>query len=243
MPSTIINPIYTIPSLFGWYSPNSSSLTVSGGEITDWKDSAIGSQTLVGGSAGSRPVYGGVAHSQAGAVFDGTDDVMSGTPTLITSAVTGTNKSFTIISVGYATDVTTTQALWGLGSSSDANPYYKCGFDGDTFFIAKSRDAGGGEDTINVGVPVDGQTYIVAVSIGGTTATLYVDGVNLASDTFTSGAQTLNTFALGSLSTNGSFVNKLAGGIGDTLFFDRELSSGTIGLVTRSLGNAYGIGI
>lgn len=108
-------------SLLAWWNADRSDLiTLSGSQITSWKD-VVAAYDEVQAVAGSRPLYSATSfNGDPGATYDGTDDVLSLESVPIPNGANPLEFWFTCNQTALAADTTARQvAGWGLGSSTN----------------------------------------------------------------------------------------------------------------------------
>jgi hypothetical protein len=219
-----------ISGLAAWYDASAtSSVTLTGGFVSQWSDLSGNGLHLTQSTEANRPSTTTVNGLQA-VDFDGTNDH------LFTSTQANARTVFNVHVVDVANVAQTiyhTQSGSGLTDLrmhllySSANEY-------------RSQSVASG---VNQGVSGGARTAnqrLTALTFSGTASTGRLDGASLAGTTLATGSNQLGIW-LGIRNISGTLSLPLNGKICEHIIYDRVLSAGEIGTVERYLASKWGV--
>lgn len=225
-----------------WLDPSdSSTLTDSGGVLSEQADKSGNNYDFDQAASGDRPTTGSNTINGLNVInYDGTQFLENNS---FASELAGNDVSFSIHLVYQATETgSPTYSVFGAGNTADDTDFY-------TFMSESSNNnqpafrgrsgAGGSLGSVDFGSP-DTSPHVISIIKKATTVTIYFDGFKVADDAaFNLNSVTLNTFTLGCLlRTSGEELN-FKGNLGEFLFYGRENTEQEISNLHNYLANKW----
>ena len=232
--------IGTVTSADGPESPLSHGV-VNGDLIQDVTDLSSNKFECHQATAGSKPswISSGI-NTFPTLRFDGSADYM--TASSISTALSGSDKPFTIISAIEKASNSGTDAIFSLGNTGDANPFHEIRTEAANNYESHRSDDSPSTVTDSGGTP-DTDPHIVSVTFTGTAVSIHVDGAVVVDDqAHNVGTMTVNQFAVGALVKN-AVSNYFAGDISEWSMYSVAKSSADRNQVEKRLGAKYGVSV
>jgi hypothetical protein len=184
------------------------------------------------GTLTNGPTFSGIG-KQAAIVFDGVDDFVSGSGTVLTT-------QGTIVTWFKTSNTYSNNYLLSLPWISSGNNGFDLGFGGSTTFRGIVVTTSGLADLNYTTTYSDNNWHMGALAYNGTTATLYYDGVARTSASTTG---TLRQTATGEFNVGrfGSFGAYVAASISNATVYNRALTQAEITQNFNALRGRYGI--
>lgn len=217
----------SLTNLVAWYSARdtatlfqdsalSTPVTANSDPVGGWLDKSGNGRHLTQGTAGSRPAYktSGI-NTRAALQFDGSADHLSSTGSWVASVFSGTDLPLFVMAVVYPTTLDANASIIGLGRASTAVPFRNFRLNSSNVIeLANRNDANSSTANDAVGFTVTAVPHIFTMRYNGSTTQLFNENTEvLAPEAATTGATTLDTFAVGALvrNTNSIFWNGYIG--------------------------------
>ena len=199
------------------------------GTGTSWNDISGNNNngTLVNG-----PTFSGIG-KQASIVFDGVDDFVSGSGTVLTT-------QGTIITWFKTSNTYTNNYLFSLPWVSSGNNGFDLGFGGTTTFRSIVVTTSTYVELTYTTTYSDNNWHMGAITYSGTTATLYYDGVARTSASIT-GSIRQQANGEFNIARFGSFGGYVAASISNATVYNRALSATEVSQNFNALRSRYGI--
>jgi len=233
----------TRDGLIAWYdTSNEANLSLVGSAITKFLDiSGNNNSTDDQGTAAARPTYTtNQINGLSCAVFDGGDYIAS--TSVIPALMNGSDKAVTVFCVSEQTTAGTFGYQYIWGRSSSINPLCGLRYENTTVYKVLKRDDAATLKEPTGGTPVSGAPNISSMVINGTTVDLYINNtLRITAGDIDVGTLTIDNFTIGASYRNAVASLWLNGKIGEMLIYNRALTSTEVTLVTRYLGNKWGI--
>ena len=184
------------------------------------------------GTLTNGPTFSGIG-KQAAIVFDGADDFVSGSGTVLTT-------QGTIITWFKTSNTYSNNYLLSLPWISSGNNGFDLGFGGSTTFRGIITTTSGYAEITYTTTYSDNNWHMGALTYNGTTITLYYDGVARTSASITGSIlQTANgEFNVGRFGSFGAYV---AASISNATVYNRALSADEVSQNFNALRGRYGI--
>ena len=226
----------TIPDLARWFdASDDSTITESGGSVSQWDDKSGNDRHATQGSASAQPTYDNGDDSLE---FNGTSDYLS-----LDDAFMWDANGVTVFVVGNGASQSDKRIL-AEGNSSDTTPLYSIvgtsnGGSGYKYFI---RNDGGSillaDDPL---VPFDDNRFIGVIQDTGSTMEASVNGGSMDVSSYTrSGDITLDTLTIGALERT-SVGSYFTGKINEIIIYDRVLTDLEINQIGKYLEDKWGV--
>ena len=230
----------TVTSADGPESPLSHGV-VNGDLVQDVTDLSSNEFECHQATAGSKPswISNGI-NTFPTLRFDGSADYM--TASSISTALSGSDKPFTIISAIEKASNSGTDAIFSLGNTGDANPFHEIRTEAANNYESHRSDDSPSTVTDSGGTP-DTDPHIVSVTFTGTAVSIHVDGAVVVDDqAHDVGTMTVNQFAVGALVKN-AVSNYFAGDISEWSIYSVAKSAADRNQVEKRLGAKYGVSV
>lgn len=217
-----------ISNLEAWYdSSETSTVILSGSDVTNWEDKAQQNDDLAQGTASAQPEYQATGvNGLPGILFDGVDDHLTA-PSVSAFADVSHSWVFTLNPLGANTLM---DEQW-FSSFDNATNSELIGLENGTGFFQKATNSG-------TAILANNRSYnnlhfICAVTVNVTNSELraYINGVLVATVSHTATAAI--NYVLGSDGT--PLANFFNGYIQEVLFFDKTLGGGEVNQLTNYL--------
>lgn len=234
-----------LPSIYSWYDPSRAHTLIpgTGSGIITMFDHSGQLHSMSAPSAGKEPTFGGTINGVHALTFDGSDDVMFGN-LAGGSHFTNTDAPFTIFFVVQATSVAVNDFIIAITDDVSTNQVYAFGYNttGPVWRVFK-RDDANVLKTVNGGTP-DTSPHIITVICSGTTATLRVDGVDVAvAGDLNVGAMSVARFCLGARYVATAALDAFGGKLGEVVVCTDDLGSTDVDDCEAYLGAKWVISI
>jgi hypothetical protein len=228
-----------LPTLNRWYDPSdASTLTLNTNKVTAIADKSGRAFDLGQSTDAFRPTTGNTINGVAALTFDGSDDVLA---SISINYFNAADVPFTLFFVAQATAVNVSDFIVTMTKADLTEPVYAFGYNSATAkWRAFKRDDANASKIIDGGTP-DTNPHVFSFICSGTTGTLRVDGVSVATDAdFNVGTMSVERFCLGARLVV-TALDAFGGKLGEVFMTSSALSLSKARACERYLGKKWGI--
>lgn len=234
--SAVYSPIEPLQPIAHFDAALRTTITNTGSLVDSWA-SVDGKYTFTA-SGGDRPTYQATGMDGNPAVDFTASDIMR--CNALAPLFNGEDKPVSIFMV-CEMDVLQNNDILTWGSTTDADPLMIMRQTATQYSFVKRQDSGGTAPAVVGGVTnTSTHVYSVRTDAAGQSATLAVDGFDLAIGSIDTGVCTFDTLALGARDSNGVVSNYTNGRIGELIIFDRFVSDAEAAFIDNYLLAKWG---